>query len=168
MKSVASAVIAASLALGSAASAVAGDVQSACTRTVYDYARAWDLADGAAFGALFTETASLDLGRGPTVGREAIAALPKAPNERLMFRHLMTNVSIDIVDDKTAKGVSYMLLFMVPRPAEAKGPVEVDSFQSMGEYHDTFAISLDGACKIAERKLVGVLTKPRPPQPAKP
>jgi len=168
MKSFTAALIAASLGLGSAASAVAGDVQAACTRTVYDYARAWDLADGAAFGALFTETGSLDLGRGPTVGREAISALPKAPNERLMFRHLMTNVSIDVVDDKTARGVSYLLLFMAPRPAETKGAVEVDGFQSMGEYHDTFAITSDGTCRIAERKLVGVFTRPRPAQPAKP
>lgn len=150
---------------GGAGFAVAGDVQAACTRTVYDYARAWDLADGPAFGALFTESGTLDLGRGPVVGRQAIAALPKAPNETLMFRHLMTNVSIDVVDEKTAKGVSYLLLFMVPRPKDMNGPVEVDGFQSMGEYHDTFSISADG-CKIAERKLVGIFRQR--PVPAKP
>ncbi len=143
---------------GGAVTAMAGDIESACTRTVYDYARAWDMADGAAFGAVFTESGSLDVGRGPVVGRQAIAALPKAPNEALMFRHLMTNVSIDVVDEKTAKGVSYLLLFMVPRPKKTNGPVEVDGFQSMGEYHDTFSISADG-CRIAERKLVGVFTQ---------
>lgn len=145
---------------GEAGVVMAADVETACTRTVYDYARAWDLADGAAFGAVFTENGSLDLGRGPVVGRQAIAALPKAPNETLMFRHLMTNVSIDVVDAKTAKGVSYLLLFMVPRPKDVASPVEIDGFQSMGEYHDTFAISSNG-CKIAERKLVGIF-KQRP------
>lgn len=143
---------------GGAGVAIAGDVEAACTRTVYDYARAWDLADGPAFGAVFTEGGTLDLGRGPVVGRQAIAGLPKAPNEALMFRHLMTNVSIDVVNEKTAKGVSYLLLFMVPRPKEATGPVEVNGFQSMGEYHDTFSISAAG-CKIVERKLVGIFTQ---------
>ena len=143
---------------GGAGVAIAGDIKAVCTRTVYDYARAWDLADGAAFGAVFTEGGTLDLGRGPVVGRQAISALPKAPNEALMFRHLMTNVSIDVIDEKTAKGVSYLLLFMVPRPKEGTGPVEVDGFQTMAEYHDTFSIAADG-CKIAERKLVTIFTQ---------
>lgn len=37
--------------------AAADAIRAACTRTVHGYARAWDTADGAAFGALFTENA---------------------------------------------------------------------------------------------------------------
>jgi hypothetical protein len=87
--------------------------------------------------------------------------MPKAPNERTVFRHLMTNVSIDVVDATTAKGVSYLLLLTAPRPADARGPVPLEGFQSMGEYHDTFAVTADG-CLIAERRLVGVFSRPRP------
>ena len=150
--------------LAGAAGPAAADVQADCARTVLAYADAWDHKQAAAFGALFTDDATLDIGTGPVKGRAAIDAMFAKSNAGPTMRHLMTNVLITPTGGSGARGQSYLQLFAGP-PSAGGAPVEVSGFTLVGEYQDVFRIDGSG-CRIAERRLVPVFRRARPPGPS--
>lgn len=83
---------------------------AACTRLFIDYARFVDFGEYDRFVDLFTEDAVLDLGF-RLEGQDAIRrSMTKRP-EQLRSRHVLSNISIDVLDEQAAKGIAYLSLY---------------------------------------------------------
>ncbi len=129
----------------------------ACHARVAEYAYFWDQNDDEGMAAVFTDDATLTLGGQTFTGPEAIVGRMQAREEGSLIRHLMTTVHIERTGADSARGVSYVSVYMGQQPDQ--GLTVVDGFALMGEYHDTFALT-GGDCRIAERRLVPVLRRP--------
>ncbi|MEG3089083.1 nuclear transport factor 2 family protein [Sphingomonas sp. PB4P5] len=117
-----------------------------CTRLVHLYANLVDQARWAEVAALYvadgrmTRPTAPDL---PVVGRDAILAAFEARPPRVT-RHICSNVVIELVSDRSARGNSAMLLFS----AADKPPL-------VGGFEDSF-VRVDEGWRFAERR--GTLT----------
>jgi hypothetical protein len=128
-----------------------------CRAQVADYAYYWDHNDADGMAGVFTPDATLTLGDQTFTGPEAIVGRMQAREAGSVIRHLMTTVHVERTGADSARGVSYVSIYMGRQPDQ--GLTSVDGFALMGEYHDTFAVN-DGDCRIAERRLVPVLRRP--------
>ena len=124
----------------------------ACEKLSIAYARAVDFRDYDYFVTLFTEDGVLDTGR-PMAGRAAIAeALSHRPDE-LRTRHVITNVFIDVLNEKEARGISYLTLYRHVGPESLKGePIDFDGPAGVGHYEGRFEKTAEG-WKFKRRKL---------------
>ena len=79
------------------------------------------------------------------LGKEAILASFKARPQDKVFRHLITNVVIDVTGPKTAQGLCYVTLFSgsTNNPAEKFG-LKANAAVLIGEYHDEFILTEQG------------------------
>jgi ketosteroid isomerase-like protein len=113
-------------------------IERACTALSIAYARAVDFRDYDAFVLLFTEDATLDVGR-PLHGREAIReSLRRRPDE-LRSRHVITNVFIDVLSPDSARGISYLTLYRHHgEESVRRGPVPLQGPAAVGHYEDRF------------------------------
>jgi hypothetical protein len=131
----------------------------ACEATVLDYAYYRDRPDAQAVANLFTEDAVLQVLGREYAGREAIHERIVAGTGGPVFRHMMSTIRIFPIDADLATGVSYVTVYSAPR---GDGPVPVDSFAAVGEYHDEF-VRAGADCKIKRRVFVPVFLPPATP-----
>jgi uncharacterized protein (TIGR02246 family) len=120
-------------------------IERACGRLVTDYCHAIDHGEGARVAELFTEDGCFGRGRGALRGREAIAAAFGARQARAgrMSRHICANLLIEVLDERTARGVAYITLYRHDgEPGRAVSPAEAPA--AVGEYRDSFARTDDG------------------------
>jgi hypothetical protein len=125
------------------------------------YALAHDLTDADLYAGVFTEDAELYSGAGGRLvakGREALHAI--GVNDRKRFnagaadgersfgalRHVISNSTIDLTSDTTAKGTCYVMTVVV-RPGG--GP----EILSLGQYEDEYR-KVDGQWLISKREIV--------------
>jgi hypothetical protein len=125
---------------------------SECEALSIAYARAVDFRDYDYFVTLFTEDGVLDTGR-PLEGRAAIAeALTRRPDE-LRSRHVISNVFIDVLNEREARGISYLTLYRHIGSESLKGePIPFDGPAGVGHYEDRFERTDEG-WKFKRRKL---------------
>lgn len=76
------------------------------------------------------------------LGRAPILAAFKARPQDKVFRHLITNIVIDVLDAKSARGLCYVTLFSgsTNNPAEKFG-LKANPSILIGEYHDEFVLT---------------------------
>ena len=129
-----------------------------CEAVVLDYAYYRDRPDADAVAGLFAEDAVLQVLGSEYTGREQIRGRILAGVGGPIFRHMMSTIRIFAIDDDHATGVSYVTVYSAP-PGE--GPVPVDTFAAVGEYHDQF-VRTETGCKIKRRDFVPVFVPPAP------
>ena len=137
------------------------DIVTACERLVVVYALARDQQDADAYVDVFTEDARLVIQGQTFNGRDAIRQRTAEWSETLVARHLMTTIQITPVDNSTATGIAYTLIMAADVDRGTTGPIPVESFRVMGEYHDVFKLTEDG-WKIARREFKVVFSAATP------
>ena len=79
-----------------------------------------------------------------TGAQNILAAFKSRPKDRIT-RHIISNVLIDVLDEKTAKGVCYATLFMAPSEAEpVRFGVKANASQLVGEFYIDFQLTENG------------------------
>ncbi|MGH8150451.1 MAG: nuclear transport factor 2 family protein [Steroidobacteraceae bacterium] len=130
-----------------AATAVAA-IERACARLVLRSIRAFDERDWQGYASLFTQDGVFIRANAPgepLTGREAIRVALAARSASRLTRHFCTNIEIDVLDARHARGLCYLLLYA----GDASLPESVagrpaDGVQRVGEYRDTFVRTEDG------------------------
>ena len=127
-------------------------IQRECEALSIAYARAVDFRDYEGFVLLFAENGVLDVGQ-PLEGRAAIkAAMEKRP-DKLRSRHVLTNIFIDVVDERNARGISYLTLYRhIGEESLSENPINFDGPAAVGHYEDKFVLTDTGWC-FSSRKL---------------
>ena len=127
-------------------------ISRACEALSIAYARAVDFRDYEYLVTLFTEDGVLDTGK-PLEGRAAIAeALAHRPDE-LRSRHVITNVFVEVLNEREARGISYLTLYRHVGPESLKGePAPLDGPAGVGHYEDRYEKTEEG-WKFRRRKL---------------
>lgn len=135
-------------------------VQSLCKDLVAWSAYYRDQQDHEALAALFTETAQLTRPGGiPLNGRaEILASYRDGPAGRIT-RHLISNTVFLETTSKSAKSVSYVLLWStsLDQPTEASGR-KANPRRVLGEFYDEFAKTPQG-WRIARRESPFIMYK---------
>lgn len=139
-----------------------------CTQTVNRYAYSRDRLLYDKYGRLFSEDASFQLGSQPvTQGREAIVEALRKRGPLVPTRHFSQVVDMQVLSDKSVKGLSYVTVYKYPQSGSA---TELETSLGSGttahrtkglgtigpwivaEYHDTFSV-VSGQCLIESRRV---------------
>ncbi|HEY1831389.1 MAG TPA: nuclear transport factor 2 family protein [Acidimicrobiales bacterium] len=116
-------------------------IERDCEQLSYSYARYVDLGPASRVPELFTSDAVCLLAAGEMRGRdEMVAFFGRMQERQSVSRHLITNISIHVLDDHSATGIAYLALYR--RDAEdtesAITPVLV------GHYDDVYELTDEG------------------------
>jgi len=123
-----------------------------CEALSIAYARAVDFRDYDTFVDLFVEDGVLDTGK-PLEGRAAIAQAMARRSDELRSRHVLTNIFIEVLNDREARGISYLTLYRHIGPESLTGePIAFDGPAAVGHYEDRF-VRTDAGWKFQRRKL---------------
>lgn len=86
-------------------------------------------------------------------GRDAIEAAIKQRPDELRSRHVITNVFINVVNERTARGICYLTLYRHQGPESLqRGPVQLKGPAAVGHYEDSF-VRTDKGWRIRNRTL---------------
>lgn len=130
------------------------EIERACERIVYAYARALDLGDLSAAADFFAENGSMARPMAPDQvieGRETIRASLLTRPKTLLTKHLATNVMIDVESRDAASGISYLTMISTTPPPGAKPPFVSKGPVYFGEFRDRF-VREHGIWKFLERR----------------
>jgi len=130
------------------------EIERACERIVYAYARALDLGELSAAADFFAENGSLARPMAPAQlihGREAIRAALLTRPKTLLTKHLASNAMIDVVGRDEARGLSYLTMISTTPPADGAAPYVSAGPVYFGEFRDRF-VREGGAWKFLERR----------------
>jgi hypothetical protein len=120
------------------------EVITACTDLFVDYARYVDFGEYDSFVELFTDDAVLDLGF-RLQGKERIKKSMSKRDPELRSRHIMTNISIDVIDAQTAHGIAYLTLYRHIGPETLSATaINLQGPAGVGHYSNTFTLTTDG------------------------
>lgn len=130
------------------------EIERACERLIYAYARALDLGDLSGAADFFAENGSMSRPMAPEQviqGRETIrASLLTRPRE-LLTKHLATNIMIEVEGRDAARGVSCLTMVSTIPPQDARPPFLSGGPLYFGEFQDRF-VRENGAWKFLERR----------------
>ena len=131
-----------------------------CQRLQTVYAVAADHGDAQAFANCFAMDGEILLPGAPQVrGHEAIRnSLIQIGSLGVVFRHLITNSLVDVVDSNNATGLCYLLTFNSSAPASDGGTRPIEAPGTVGEYHDQFVKTQQG-WRIQRRELKRVFRR---------
>jgi len=128
--------------------------QQACARLIAQYAWLNDERRFEELVALFTEDAVLYRPSAPEraiEGRAAILeAFCKRPPDTVTF-HVCSDVVIDVLDARTARGRSRILLLSAARPAQGAPAPDAARTPVPGVFRDSFRLTAQG-WRFAERR----------------
>ena len=128
------------------------EIQAACTELSIAYARHVDFGEFDKFVELFTEDGRLELGF-VIEGKEAIRKSMTRRSPELRSRHVLTNISINVLSETEATGVTYLTLYRHIGPESLEDdPIELQGPAAVGHYTDRFSLT-DQGWRIAERTL---------------
>jgi hypothetical protein len=132
-------------------------VESACMRLSARYGIDYDNQNYEAWLALWAENCEWHLPtRPPLIGKAALRAFVESrPKPGPIWRHMATNLSVDVIDEKTATGESYVLIFHAERPADG-APGRLDVPESIVQFRDRYVLE-NGTWLFAERRATRVL-----------
>jgi len=126
--------------------------ESACKKTGLNYARLADQNNIDELALLFTENAEFVLAGRSFKGRKAIKSLFLMLQKRKdhISRHLVSNYLVEVDENGSIKGSSYITLYRLPKKGEkTAAPVLPDAF---AEYDDDYQMSA-GRCLIKTREI---------------
>ena len=129
--------------ISQAQSAQNNDVIEACTRLINEYAFARDAFDAERYAATFTEDGEMVLPNQVLKGRPALIRRINEARGKTFDRHLVTSIDITPIDEITAKGISYFMVFQAPGSAAEALPVTEYKLLVL-EYHDDFKLTDEG------------------------
>ena len=136
------------------------DIERICEKLSIDYARHVDFAEYDAMADLFTVDALLDAGA-PLKGRENIRQGLFKRSPKLRSRHILTNISIEVVDKDSARGISYLSLYRhIGEQSLGNDTIEFDGPAAIGHYSDQFRRE-SGIWKIQSRVLSIAFQNPK-------
>lgn len=119
-------------------------IRRACEALCMDYARALDFRDYDAFVSLFTDDALLHVGE-PLAGLAAIRAALRLRPDEVRSRHVVSNVFVDVQDEREARGISYLTLYRHNGPESLRAAaVPLDGPARVGHFEDRFLRCDDG------------------------
>ena len=119
-------------------------IERACEKLSVAYARAVDFRDHEAFIELFADDARLELGL-RLEGKEAIRRSMEARAEDIRTRHVLTNISVEALDSKHARGTVYLTLYRhVGLDSLRDTPVPSTLPTAVGHYDDTYVLTAAG------------------------
>jgi hypothetical protein len=130
------------------------EIERACERIVYAYARALDLGELGAAADLFAENGSMARPMAPEQviqGRETIRAALLTRPKSLLTKHLATNVMIDVVSHDAARGLSCLTMISTTPPGDGVAPFISAGPVYFGEFKDQF-VREGGDWKFLERR----------------
>lgn len=140
-------------------------IVTACQQLVYDYAYYRDQNDAEKWANVFSKDGVFNMGgMSEFKGRETLAQhVIDDPNSAKIHRHMMTTVRITPIDEKSATGISYVMVLGGAASNTDTLPTPLGGIDVMVEYHDKFSLTDEG-WKIANReaKLV-FITPPKKP-----
>jgi SnoaL-like domain len=130
--------------------AAAARIERVCSRLVLRSIRAFDERDWTGYAQLFTPDGAFiraNAPDAPLVGRDAIRETLSARPATRLTRHLCTNIEIDVLDERNARGLCYLLLYAgdASEPESVAGR-QADGVHRVGEYRDTFVQTGEGWC----------------------
>ncbi|MBN9675680.1 nuclear transport factor 2 family protein [Salipiger bermudensis] len=126
-------------------------IEHECAKLTVLYCRHLDHLDPDAFAAIYTEDAVYKpaVEPVPIEGRAAIRDwIGRYPKDRL-GRHVATNQIVEVIDEDSATGSSYAIVFREPAPREGVISDRVTP-RSLVEYSDSYRRTAEG-WKIARR-----------------
>ena len=113
-------------------------IEHACTRLCHEYARAIDFRDYDNFPLLFTEDAVLDVGN-LLEGRAAILASVMRRPDELRSRHVISNITIDVLNEDEARGTAYLTLYRyLGKASLQRDPIPFIGPAAIGHYEDRY------------------------------
>jgi hypothetical protein len=130
------------------------EIERACERIVYAYARALDLGDMSAAADFFAENGSMARPMVPDQliqGRETIRTSLLSRPKTLLTKHLATNVMIDVESRDAASGLSYLTMISTTPPGDTGPPFVSQGPVYFGEFRDRF-VRESGVWKFLERR----------------
>lgn len=130
------------------------EIERACERLIFAYARALDLGDSGGAADFFAEQGSLTRPMAPDQiiqGREAIRASLLTRPKTLLTKHLTTNVLIDVEGPNNASSISYLTMIATMPAAGATAPHLSPGPLYFGEFKDRFVLE-GGVWKFSERR----------------
>ena len=136
------------------------EIEKLCEKLSISYARLLDFGQYDELAELFTIDATLNAGV-LLEGRENIRlGLNKRP-AKLRSRHVLTNIHTEVLDGKTAKGISYLSLYRhIGDEILTTEVIEFDGPAAVGHYSDEFRLE-DGIWKIHQRVLTMSFRNPK-------
>ena len=136
------------------------EIEKLCEKLSISYARLLDFGQYDELAELFTIDATLNAGV-LLEGRENIRlGLNKRP-AKLRSRHVLTNIHTEVLDGKTAKGISYLSLYRhIGDQSLSSEVIEFDGPAAVGHYSDEFHLE-DGIWKIHQRVLTMSFRNPK-------
>jgi hypothetical protein len=130
------------------------EIERACERLVYAYARLLDLGDLSAAADCFAADGSMARPLAPDQvisGRENIrTALLQRPRE-LRTKHLATNIVIEVDSREAAHGLSYLTMISTTPATDARAPFVSRGPVYFGEFQDRY-VRENGVWKFLERR----------------
>ena len=135
-------------------------IQRACENLSIAYARHVDFKQYDEFAELFDENAQLITGFSMK-GKETIRkAMSRRPDE-LRSRHVLTNIHVEVVDEKHARGITYLTLYRhVGKESLDEEPITLDGPAGIGHYTDEYVLT-DQGWRIAYRELKFAFRNPK-------
>ena len=114
-------------------------IEQACTRLQTRYGTLADRQDPK-FRELFAPDASITLPEYPTfTGLDAIMdGQTQWRASGILMRHVVTNSAIDVIDERNATGICYLMVFYGGAHDPEEGEVRPTVPISLGEFHDRF------------------------------
>jgi uncharacterized protein (TIGR02246 family) len=113
-------------------------IERECERLMVDYAAHVDFRDYDAFANLFAEDGELNLTGQPVRGRDAIRRAMEIRPAGRESRHVITNLSVKIIDENRAEGVCYLTLYRKDAAEGERRPFEHAGPEIVGDYHDVY------------------------------
>jgi len=119
-------------------------IERACEKLSVAYARAVDFRDYDTFVELFADDARLELGM-RLEGKDAIRRSMEGRAEDIRTRHVLTNISVEALDSKHARGIVYLTLYRhVGLDSLREAPVPSTLPTAVGHYDDTYILTAAG------------------------
>ena len=121
-------------------------IEHACMKLQRQYGVFADRGDIEGFTQLFAPDGSVAVPEAPPfVGHDAIRGSIEALTALgVTMRHVLTNTIVDVVDETSATGVSYLVVYNSTAEADDSGQRPVAPPATVGEYADTFRRTDDG------------------------
>jgi ketosteroid isomerase-like protein len=126
-----------------------------CERLSIAFANNIDRGDYPAVLDLFAEDAVLDRMGTIIRGRSALSAWLHSRPEDILTRHVCTNIEIAQNGPAAAEGRTYFTFYKAAGTADG---CEIDGPEMIGEYHDSFILTVQG-WKILKRKITVVFRR---------
>ena len=136
------------------------EIEKLCEKLSISYARLLDFGQYDELAELFTIDAALNAGV-LLEGRENIRLGFNKRPAKLRSKHVLTNIHTEVLDGKTAKGISYLSLYRhFGDESLTSEVIEFDSPAAIGHYSDKFRLE-DAVWKIHQQVLTMSFRNPK-------